>query len=99
MSELKVWERRVTGIENIHDPGEKELVDRFNKDFARVLRVIPKDERRILFDILYTINKLYNKESVKKFKLGLSCGYKGGLRYSINSAKQQEQPHQYKSLG
>lgn len=80
MSELKVFERRIAGTMNTNDPEEKELVDRFNRDFIRLFKVIPKTERCLLFDILYTINKLYNNEAARKFKLGLSCGYKGGLQ-------------------
>lgn len=70
----KVWEKRVTGIMDICDPKEKELASRFNRDFKRLLKVAPKAERRILFDMLLVINALYINESVRSFKLGLSYG-------------------------
>lgn len=84
MSNLKVWEKRVTCIMTIDDPEEKELASRFNKDFTNLLRVVPKAERRVLFDMLYIINELYANNSGRGFKLGLCYGYKRGLQYGIN---------------
>lgn len=83
MSKLKVWERRVVGIYAIDDQEEKELADCFNRSFTTVLKSLPKADRRVLFDMLYLVNKLYKNESIKKFKLGISCGYEAGLRYSV----------------
>ncbi|OPY61134.1 MAG: hypothetical protein A4E56_02241 [Pelotomaculum sp. PtaU1.Bin065] len=84
MSNLKVWEKRVSCIMTIDDPEEKELVSRFNKDFTSLLRVVPKVGRRVLFDMLYIINELYGNNSGRCFKLGLNYSYKRGLKYGTS---------------
>lgn len=78
---LKAWQRRVSGIMDTDNPEEEKLIHHFNKDFTRLLQAVPKAERRILFDMLHIINRLYNKESAKKFRLGLYCGYKGSIQH------------------
>jgi len=80
MSNLKVWEKRVTCIMTIDDPEERELASRFNKDFTSLLRVVPKAERGVLFDILYILNTLYGNNSGRCFKLGLSYNHKVSIR-------------------
>jgi len=83
MSNLKVWEKRVTCIMTIDDPEERELASRFNKNFTSLLRVVPKVERRVLFDILYILNVLFGNNSGRCFKLGLNYGYNRSHKASI----------------
>lgn len=85
MGELKIWERRIAGLD-IKDPDleRRELISRFNRKFTRVLRMVPKSNRKMLFRLLFVMNRLYIRNKAINFKTGFAIGYEAGMRRGIN---------------
>lgn len=67
---MRAWQK-ITGELSIEDPKEKELADRFDRNFNELFKVVPKANRRALIDMLYTINGLYIFESYRSFYNGV----------------------------
>lgn len=78
MAELKVWEKRVSQVLDHDDPEEEELADRFNKAFARLLKVVPKADRRALIDMINAAGELYRNGTI-------SITIRSGLRPSCKN--------------
>lgn len=62
MGKFKAWQH-TTGATKIEAPKEKDLADRFDKEFTELFEVVPKANRRALIDMLKTINGLVTFES------------------------------------
>lgn len=68
---MRAWQK-ITGELTIIDPKEKELANRFDRNFNELFKVVPKANRRALIDMLYTINGLYIHESYRSFNNGVN---------------------------
>lgn len=76
---LQVWERRIAQDSNLdnYSPEEKELAARFNGDFARLMKVVPKADRRVLVDLLHVASELCSIECLNWYGAGLEYGRQG----------------------
>lgn len=76
---LQVRERLMAQDSNLdnYSPEEKELAARFNKDFTRLMKVVPKADRRILFDLLHTASELCSIECLNWYGAGFEYGRQG----------------------
>jgi len=71
---FKAWEMRIAQDPYNYSPEEKELAARFNRDFTRLMKVVPKADRRVLVDMLNVTGELCRIECLNGYGAGLEYG-------------------------
>jgi hypothetical protein len=67
---LKAYEKHISGIAVIDDLEEKQIVERFDEIFTELYKIIPRTNRRLLFDMLHALSDLFAIVATTNWKAG-----------------------------
>ncbi|WP_459907104.1 hypothetical protein [Desulfotomaculum defluvii] len=74
MGGIKVWEKYANDGLDFDSEEEREMANRFNKSFLKLLKALPKTKRRDLFNMLHSADDLYRHYGIKCYEDGINSG-------------------------